>query len=228
VAMTGTIALYDSQGERLHTIYLAPRRKYGKEEFHTRFVRELDRVKAQYPKIPYIGLSDGAADNWSFLSPMTDHQLLDFYHASEYVGKVAMAMFPGKKQADEREAWLADRLHRLKHTQGAAARLGKEMEEFAASHTIRVSRSVRAWNRRSPISATKASHELRLPYGSLSTDRKWRDGSRLQGADQTTLLQVGCPLERGGRLGGPVDSCPETNHRSLARLLENASPNMDS
>jgi hypothetical protein len=137
VAMTGTIALYDSQGERLHTIYLGAAPEYGKEEFHTRFVRELDRVKAQYPKIPYIGLSDGAADNWSFLSPITDHQLLDFYHASEYVGKVAMAMFPGKKQMDEREAWLADRLHRLKHTQGAAARLGKEMEEFAASHTIR-------------------------------------------------------------------------------------------
>jgi hypothetical protein len=137
VAMTGTIALYDSQGERLHTIYLGAAPEYGKEEFHTRFVRELDRVKAQYPKIPYIGLSDGAADNWSFLSPITDHQLLDFYHASEYVGKVAMAMFPGKRQMDEREAWLADRLHRLKHTQGAAARLGKEMEEFAASHTIR-------------------------------------------------------------------------------------------
>jgi hypothetical protein len=137
VAMTGTIALYDSQGERLHTIYLGAAPEYGKEEFHTRFVRELDRVKAQYPKIPYIGLSDGAADNWSFLLPLTDHQLLDFYHASEYVGKVAMAMFPGKKQADEREAWLTDRLHRLKHTQGAAARLGREMEEFAASHTIR-------------------------------------------------------------------------------------------
>jgi hypothetical protein len=137
VAMTGTIALYDSQGERLHTIYVGAAPEYGKEEFHTRFVRELDRVKARYPKISYIGLGDGAADNWSFLSPLTDHQLVDFYHASEYVGKVAMAMFPGKKQADEREAWLEDRLHRLKHAQGAATRLWKEMEEFAASHTIR-------------------------------------------------------------------------------------------
>lgn len=136
VAMTGTIALYDAQGERLHTIYLGATPEYGKEEFHARFVRELDRVKAQYPKIAYLGLSDGAADNWSFLSPLTDHQLVDFYHASEYVGKASLAMF-GPKQLKEREAWLADRLHRLKHNQGAATRLWKEMEEFAASHTIR-------------------------------------------------------------------------------------------
>jgi hypothetical protein len=136
VAMTGTIALYDAQGERLHTIYLGAAPEYGKEEFHARFVRELDRVKAQFPEIPYLGLSDGATDNWSFLSPLTDHQLVDFYHAAESVGKAGMAMF-GVKQVKEREAWLADRLHRLKHNQGAATRLCKELGEFAASHTIR-------------------------------------------------------------------------------------------
>ena len=136
VAMTGTIALYDAQGERLHTIYLGAAPEYGKEEFHARFVRELDRVKSAFPEIPYLGLGDGATDNWSFLSPLTDHQLVDFYHAAEYVGKAAWAMF-GLRQVTEREAWLADRLHRLKHNKGAATRLGKELEEFAASHMIR-------------------------------------------------------------------------------------------
>lgn len=135
-AMTGTIALYDAQGERLHTIYLGAAPQYGKEKFHARFVRELDRVKSRFPEIAYLGLSDGASDNWSFLSPLTDRQLIDFYHASEYVGKAAQAMF-SLKQREEREAWLADRLHRLKHNQGAAVRLWKEMEAFAASHTIR-------------------------------------------------------------------------------------------
>ena len=137
VAMTGTIALYDSQGERLHTIYLGATPEYGKEEFHTRFLHELDSVKEKYPDIPYIGVGDGAADNWSFLSPITDRQVVDFYHVSEYVGKAASAMFAGKKRAEEKAAWLEDRLHRLKHKQGAASRLLEEMEEFAASHTIR-------------------------------------------------------------------------------------------
>jgi hypothetical protein len=137
VAMTGTIALYDSAGERLHTIYLGATPEYGKEAFHARFVRELNRVKTQYPDIPYVGLGDGASDNWSFLTPLTDRQVVDFYHASGYVGKAAAAMFPGRKQAKERSAWIEDRLHRLKHKQGAASRLLEEMEEFAATHTIR-------------------------------------------------------------------------------------------
>lgn len=54
--------------------------EYGKEQFHARFVRELERVKAKFPKI----VRDGAADNWSFLPPLTDHQLVDFYHANRY------------------------------------------------------------------------------------------------------------------------------------------------
>ena len=52
---------------------------------------------------------------------------MDYYHASEYVAKVAKAVFAKKA---EREPWLNDRLHRLKHKQGAASRLTKEMEEF--------------------------------------------------------------------------------------------------
>ena len=136
-AMTGTIALYDRQGERLHTIYLGATPEYGKEEFHARFLRELDRMKETCPDIPYVGVGDGAADNWSFLSPLTDRQLVDFYHASEYVGKASAAMFSGRKRGKERAAWLEDRLHRLKHKQAAASRLLEEMEEFAASHTIR-------------------------------------------------------------------------------------------
>ena len=220
VAMTGTIALYDAQGERLHTIYLGAAPEYGKEEFHARFVRELDRVKSEFPEIAYLGLSDGATDNWSFLSPLTDHQLVDFYHASEYVGKAAMAMF-GLKQMKEREAWLADRLHRLKHNQGAATRLWKEMDEYAASHTIR-SQSLREGSRIGGhlFPQPEASHELRLPYGSTSTDRKWRNGSRLQGADQAAILPVRFPMERGRCHGSPLHSRPQTNPRSLARLLE--------
>ena len=53
------------------------------------------------------------------------HQTLDFYHESEYVGKAAMVMFKGKgtKKKEEREAWLGEQLHQLKHKRGAAGRL---------------------------------------------------------------------------------------------------------
>lgn len=51
-AMAGTIAFYDAQGERLHTIYAGATPEYGKEKFHARFRREVDRVKEAYPSVP--------------------------------------------------------------------------------------------------------------------------------------------------------------------------------
>ena len=51
-AMTGTIALYDSAGERMHTTYVAATPEYGKEKFKIKMGREIERVKARYPCVP--------------------------------------------------------------------------------------------------------------------------------------------------------------------------------
>lgn len=59
-AMTGTIALYDSTGERMHTTYVAATPEYGKETFKTKMGREIERVKARYPHVSVTGLGDGA------------------------------------------------------------------------------------------------------------------------------------------------------------------------
>jgi hypothetical protein len=137
VAMAGTVSLYDEHGERLHTIYTGATPEYGKEKFHRRFRGELERVREQFPGLACIGIGDGAPDNWTFMNPLTDDQVVDFWHVSEYVGRAAQAMFPGKGRKDDREAWLEDRLHRLKHKQGAAARLHVELKEFFDTHEIR-------------------------------------------------------------------------------------------
>ena len=44
LAMTGTIAFYDAQGERLHTIYAGATPEYGKEKFHAKFQREVEHA----------------------------------------------------------------------------------------------------------------------------------------------------------------------------------------
>ena len=137
VAMAGTVSLYDDQGERLHTIYTGATPEYGKEKFHRRFCGELDRVREQFPGLACIGIGDGASDNWTFMNPLSDDQVVDFWHVSEYVGRAAQAMFPGKGRKDEREAWLEDRLHRLKHKQGAAARLHAELVDWDNTNEIR-------------------------------------------------------------------------------------------
>jgi len=128
-AMCGSVAFYDAKGERMHTIYLGQTPEYGKETFHETMLREVNRVKEKFPDVPTIGLADGAKDNWSFLEPLTDRQVVDFWHVSEYVGKASKILFPKKSQNEERESWLENCLHRLKHNHGAASRLLKELKE---------------------------------------------------------------------------------------------------
>jgi len=184
-AMAGTIAFYDAQGERLHTIYAGATPEYGKEKFHTRFHREVDRVKETYPNVPYIGLGDGAADNWSFLKPLTDQQTLDFYHASEYVGKAAVVMFKGAKKKDEREAWLENQLHQLKHKQGAASRFLSLLEDFVSTTVLKNPEDA------TTILATITYFENqkgRMKY-SYSVARNWPIGSGVTEAACKTLIK---------------------------------------
>jgi hypothetical protein len=94
--------------------------EYGKQPFLGRLERELERVKACYPQATYLGLADGAEDNWRFLTPRTEAQLLDCYHTSGYLQAAAEAAFPRAKDKAARAPWLHERCHRLKHEPGAA------------------------------------------------------------------------------------------------------------
>jgi hypothetical protein len=126
-AMVGTIALYDDEGERQHTMYIAAAPEYGKDSFKARLEREIERAKALYPLAIRIGIADGAHDNWDFLEKYTTKQTLDFYHAAEYLTEVADAIFVSQT---ERKQWLNDRCHELKHTYGAAEMILTEMKNF--------------------------------------------------------------------------------------------------
>lgn len=127
-AMVGTIALYDKKGKRQHTTYVAAAPEYGKKKFTARLTREIGRAKKLYPKALYLGIADGAHDNWDYLSQHTDAQILDFYHATEYLTKVAESVFSSSLKA--KTAWLDERCHQLKHTPGAAKRILKELKTF--------------------------------------------------------------------------------------------------
>lgn len=129
-AVCGSIAFYDGQGERLHTIYCAASPEYGKEKFKQKFSREIERVKEKFPDALYIGLADGAKDNWTFLKYYTKRLLVDFYHAREYIGKAAEAIF-GRDETSKK-IWEENFSHDLKHKQGTASRLIKELEKQRA------------------------------------------------------------------------------------------------
>ncbi len=131
IAMCGTITLYDDEGERLYTSYCAAAPEYGKKTFIARFSGEIRKVKERFPDAVYVGVADGAPDNWTFLEPFTSYSVLDFYHVSEYVAEAAEALYPGKKLTGERHAWLKEKLHNLKHNEGEAKRLHRELEKVS-------------------------------------------------------------------------------------------------
>ena len=128
-AMVGTIGFYDRAGERQHTISMAATPEYGKATFLERMDREVERVKALYPGARYVGIADGARGNWDFLEPRTETQIADFYHAAESLSAAADVLFSGKPT--EKERWLEDRCHSLKHESGAAGAILKELKKRA-------------------------------------------------------------------------------------------------
>jgi hypothetical protein len=116
-AMTGSISLYDFGGERIYTRYTALPPESGKDRFHEAFSREIKSVRKQYPTAIYVGVADGASDNWTFLQPYVDEQILDFFHASEYLSKASKAAF---HSADQASRWLEKACSTLKNEEGGA------------------------------------------------------------------------------------------------------------
>lgn len=130
-AMTGTISLYDRSGTRQHTIYVGAAPEHGKATFYARMEREMAHVKRLYPQARWIGIADGAPGNWRFLGPHVNEEVLDFYHASEYVTQAADALFAGRPVA-ERQTWLEERCSMLKHDWDGARQL---LATFQAADT---------------------------------------------------------------------------------------------
>jgi hypothetical protein len=124
-AMVGSISLYDSQGERLYTRYTASAPEYGKERFHQDFDREIKRIRKLYPDASYVGIADGAADNWTFLEPYVDEQILDFFHACGYLVMASKAAFKDSLKAT---TWCDIVCHTLKKEEGGAELVLKDLK----------------------------------------------------------------------------------------------------
>ena len=132
-AMTGTISLYNSTGDRLHTTYIGAAPEYGKTKFLDRFAREVYNIKLQYPNAIYVGVADGAKTNWEFLDNHTQYQVLDFYHATEYLSDASHAIYPTNEK--KRKIWLELACHQLKHESNAAKSLLEEMKHSLLKRT---------------------------------------------------------------------------------------------
>jgi hypothetical protein len=124
-AMVGTISLYDVLGERLHTIYLGAPPEYGKAQFYERMDGEIQKLKQRYKGAEWVGVADGAHDNWTWLNQRTDRSILDFWHAAGYLEKAAGGVCTSPK---DRNPWFEEARHQLKMESGAAHALLQEMK----------------------------------------------------------------------------------------------------
>ncbi len=132
--MSGTIGFFNEKGQRVHTIYVAQAPEYGKETFKARFSKEIELVKALFPTANYVGLADGAVDNWSFLALYVEVQLLDFWHASEYLTPVSKVV---SKSQYEQKQWYAGARHFLRYKEGGAVELLEDMVSFRTKRTTK-------------------------------------------------------------------------------------------
>ncbi len=131
-AMVGTISLYDKAGERLHTTYIGATPEYGKRTFFQRMETEIAKVSDPFPTAMKVGVADGSKTNWPFLTKHTERQILDFYHATEYLTNVADAQFARDSKA--RKQWLDDATTTLKHDPLGPLALIAQMQSFLTGH----------------------------------------------------------------------------------------------
>ena len=100
-AMAGTLSLIGDNREVLHTIYVGASPQYGKETFDAAMRAEIAQLKAVFADtIPWTGLADGAAHNWVFLQDYVGVQIVDFYHAWQYLAAAFRIMYQENKNSE--------------------------------------------------------------------------------------------------------------------------------
>lgn len=107
-AMCGVICLYNKDQEVLHTVYQGVGPQKCKPAFNRIFEQEVQRMTDQLNQVSIkptrVGVADGAVGNWDQLTPLTDHQVTDYYHVTERLHKLA-AVLPFRKLL--KTAWVS-------------------------------------------------------------------------------------------------------------------------
>lgn len=125
--MCGVLSFYDESGERLESIYIAKSPEYGKKRFNEIMDKEIEEIKKKIPNGKYVGIADGAKDNWSYLNAHTEEQILDYFHATEYLYGFSEGYFEDKKMG---EVWYEKAKTILKDDQFGCVDIKTEMIEM--------------------------------------------------------------------------------------------------
>ena len=61
-------------------------------------------------------------------------EILDFYHATEYLAEAAGGAYPEKTGKPQRQQWLHEQCHKLKHDPGGAQTVLDELNRVGRKH----------------------------------------------------------------------------------------------
>lgn len=82
----GALAFFDKEGKRLDTVRVAKMPEADKASLKTALRQLLVHVRSRRPDLVVVAVSDGAANNWSFLESLQpDHQVVDYFHTLEHI-----------------------------------------------------------------------------------------------------------------------------------------------
>ena len=74
----------------------------------------MSHILGHNPDLKLVATADGAKDNWTFLKSLNPEvEVLDFWHAAEYLKRVADAAFGFHEKASMK--WFEDKRHILRH-----------------------------------------------------------------------------------------------------------------
>ncbi|MCP4935316.1 MAG: hypothetical protein GY927_14230, partial [bacterium] len=129
----GSVALYDQEGQRLHTVRYGRMPEYKKATLRQQLTAECQHILHQAPHLKVVKLADGAPDNWDYLSHLdlglspsaqTDLEqieIVDFCHAADHLKRGCDAIWP--HDPDQSKAKFETLRTALKEVEGGAAKV---------------------------------------------------------------------------------------------------------
>jgi hypothetical protein len=99
----GALSFCDAEGEMLSAVRMARMPEPHKATLKRTLLADVTAALAARPDLRIVKLSDGATDNWTFLSSILPDgiEILDFYHAAEHLN-VAIASIYGDGTVEAR------------------------------------------------------------------------------------------------------------------------------